>query len=146
MSAFPMVSHIVVGLPETYGDTVPLSLCTVDQVINIFAFFCLIYSILFLISFDTPCTIHYTATKILFQVISHLQELKECIIPELLEHIINITYKNKTWKRKILQWGKQLFDPLLILYVCPLTKKLSGYDFNGRFIWTVRDRITTKKL
>ncbi len=37
------------------------------------------------------------------------------------------------------------FDPLLILYVCPLTKKLSVYNFNGRFIWTVRDRITTKK-
>ncbi len=38
-----------------------------------------------------------------------------------------------------------LFDPLLILYVCPLTKKLSVCNFNGRFIWTVRDRITTKK-
>ncbi len=35
--------------------------------------------------------------------------------------------------------------PLLILYVCPLTKKWSVYHFNGRFIWTVRDRITTKK-
>ncbi len=44
-----------------------------------------------------------------------------------------------------LQWGKKIFDPLLILYVCPLTKKLSVYNFNGRFIWTVRDRITTKK-
>ncbi len=29
------------------------------------------------------------------------------------------------------------FDPLLILYVCPLTKKVSVYNFNGRFIWTV---------
>ncbi len=42
-------------------------------------------------------------------------------------------------------WGG-LFDPLLILYVCPLTKKWSVYNFNGRFIWTVRDRITTKKI
>ncbi len=33
--------------------------------------------------------------------------------------------------------------PLLILYVCPLTKKWSVYNFNGRFIWIVRDRITT---
>ncbi len=33
---------------------------------------------------------------------------------------------------------------LLILYVCPLTKKWSVYNFNGRFIWTVRDRITKK--
>ncbi len=39
--------------------------------------------------------------------------------------------------------GKTLFDPLLILYVYPLTKKLSVYNFNGRFIWKVRDRITT---
>ena len=42
--------------------------------------------------------------------------------------------------------GKKVFDPLLILYVCPLTKKLSVFNFNGRFIWTVRDRITTKKI
>ncbi len=28
---------------------------------------------------------------------------------------------------------------------CPLTKKLSVYNLNGRFIWTVRYRITTKK-
>ncbi len=40
---------------------------------------------------------------------------------------------------------ERLFDPLLILYICPLTKKLSVYNFNGSFIWTVRDRITTKK-
>ncbi len=39
----------------------------------------------------------------------------------------------------------QLFDPLLILYVCPLTKKWSVYNFNGRYSWTVRDRITKKK-
>ncbi len=39
--------------------------------------------------------------------------------------------------------GGKLFDPLLILYVYPLTKKWSVYNFNGRFIWTVRDRITT---
>ncbi len=41
--------------------------------------------------------------------------------------------------------GKKLFDPLLILHLCPLTKKLSVYNFNSRFIWTVRDRITTNK-
>ncbi len=41
-------------------------------------------------------------------------------------------------------WGKNLFDPLLILYFCPMTKKWSVYNFNGRFICTVRDRITTK--
>ncbi len=42
--------------------------------------------------------------------------------------------------------GKKIFDPLLILYVCPLTKKLSFYNFNGRFIWTLRDRISTTKI
>ncbi len=42
-----------------------------------------------------------------------------------------------------IQWGK-IFDPLLILYVCPLTKKWSVYNFNGRFIWTVRDKIIQK--
>ncbi len=45
---------------------------------------------------------------------------------------------------KYIRWGKTLFGPLLILYVCPLTKKWSDYNFNGRFTWTVRDRITTK--
>ncbi len=40
--------------------------------------------------------------------------------------------------------GKKWFDPLLILYVCPLIKKLSIYNFNGRFILKVWDRITTK--
>ncbi len=30
--------------------------------------------------------------------------------------------------------GKKILDPLLILYVCPLTKKLSVYNFNRRFI------------
>ena len=49
------------------------------------------------------------------------------------------------WVCVYVQWGKKVFDPLLILYVCPLTKKWSVYNFNGRFIWTVRDRITTKK-
>ncbi len=50
-----------------------------------------------------------------------------------------------TKKKYIYTVGKKLFDPLLILYVCPLTKKLSVYHFNGRFIWTVRDRITKQK-
>ncbi len=40
--------------------------------------------------------------------------------------------------------GKTLFDPLLILYVCPLTKKWSVYNFNGRFILTVRDNNNKK--
>ncbi len=42
--------------------------------------------------------------------------------------------------------GGKSFDPLLLLYVCPLTKKWSVYNFNGRFIWTERDRITTTKI
>ncbi len=41
-----------------------------------------------------------------------------------------------------IQWGKNIFDPLLILYVCPLTKKLSVCNFNGRFILKETDRIT----
>ncbi len=45
-----------------------------------------------------------------------------------------------------LQWGKKQLDFLLILYVCPLTKKWSVYNFNGGFIWTVRDRTTNKYL
>ncbi len=40
-------------------------------------------------------------------------------------------------------WGELgvggVFDPLLILYVCWLTKKCSVYNFNGRFIWTVSE-------
>jgi hypothetical protein len=44
------------------------------------------------------------------------------------------------------QWGEKVLDPLLILYVCPLTKKWSVYNYNGRFIWTVKDRITTTKI
>ncbi len=40
-----------------------------------------------------------------------------------------------------IQWGKNIFDPLLILYVCPLTKKWSVCNFNGRFILKVTDRI-----
>ncbi len=39
-----------------------------------------------------------------------------------------------------IQWGKIFFDPLLILYICPETKKLSVYNFNGRFILTMRDQ------
>ncbi len=45
-----------------------------------------------------------------------------------------------------LQLWKKKWDPLLILYVCPLTKKWSVYNCNGRFVLTVRDRITTKKI
>ncbi len=39
---------------------------------------------------------------------------------------------------------KKKIDPLLILYVCPLTKKLSVYNFNVRFIWTVRQNNNKK--
>ncbi len=43
------------------------------------------------------------------------------------------------------QWPKtveeKIFDPLLILYVCPLTKKLSVYNF-----WTVRHKATKEWL
>jgi len=45
-----------------------------------------------------------------------------------------------------IQWGKKIYDPLLILYICPLTKKWSVYHFNGRFIWRVRGEIRTKKI
>ncbi len=38
------------------------------------------------------------------------------------------------------------FHSLLILYVCPLTNTWSVCNFNGRFIWTQRDRITIKKM
>jgi hypothetical protein len=64
-------------------------------------------------------------------------------------HGANRAYFRKFWhhqKSKELQWGKKVFDPLLILYVCPLTQKWSVYNFNGRFIWTVRDRITTTNI
>ncbi len=47
----------------------------------------------------------------------------------------------------IVKWstvGKKNIWSLLILYVCPLTKKWSVYNFNGRFIWTVRDRNNKK--
>ncbi len=57
-------------------------------------------------------------------------------------------FQNKyTWTKmqQYMYSGGKLFDPLLILYVCPLTNKLLVYNFNGRFIWTVRDRITTTK-
>ncbi len=46
-------------------------------------------------------------------------------------------YRQNTVRKKI--WSPADF------VVCPLTKKWSVYNFNGRFIWTVRDRITTKK-
>ncbi len=58
---------------------------------------------------------------------------------------INFAAFGWIWADSI-QCGKKLFDPLLILYVCPLTKKWSVYNFNGWFIWTLRDRITTKKI
>ncbi len=43
-----------------------------------------------------------------------------------------------------IQWGKKNIWSPADLYVCPLTKKLSIYNLNGRFILTARDRITTK--
>jgi len=47
-----------------------------------------------------------------------------------------------------IQWRKYIFDLLLILYVCPFTKKKKKkkkrvYHFYGRFILTDRDRIST---
>ncbi len=46
---------------------------------------------------------------------------------------------------RLLDTVGKLFDSLLILYICPLTEiKWSDYNFNGRFIWTVRDKTTTK--
>ncbi len=44
------------------------------------------------------------------------------------------------------KYEKYTYLSLLILYVCPLTKKRSVYHFNGRFIWAVRDIITTTKI
>ncbi len=41
--------------------------------------------------------------------------------------------------------GKKKCDPLLILSVCPLTKKWSVNNFNGRFIWTLKDKKIQKK-
>ncbi len=52
-----------------------------------------------------------------------------------------LSFNSTRWSNGTVR--EKLFDPLLILYVCPLTKKWSVYNFNGRFIWTVRDRITT---
>ncbi len=45
-------------------------------------------------------------------------------------------------KSKVL-FNISLIQFLMILYVWPLTKKWSVYNCNGRFIWTVEDRITT---
>ncbi len=39
--------------------------------------------------------------------------------------------------------GKNIWSPADFVR---LTKKWSVYNFNGRFIWTVRDRITTTKI
>ncbi len=35
---------------------------------------------------------------------------------------------------------------LIPCWFCPLTKKWAVYNFNCRFIWTVRDRTTAKKI
>ncbi len=56
-----------------------------------------------------------------------------------------IIYTFTKWTMYKIVWEKKIFDPLLILYICPLTKKLPVYNFNARFFLTVRDRITTKK-
>ncbi len=61
---------------------------------------------------------------------------------------VGMTGRGMHWtkvKYLYIQWGKKIFDALLILYVCPLTKKWSVYNFNSRFILTVRDRITKTK-
>ncbi len=66
--------------------------------------------------------------------------------PQAIQAVEKLAFSlEQIWGNLALQWGKKLFDPLLILYVCRLTKKWSVYNFNGSFIWTVRDRITTTK-
>ncbi len=45
----------------------------------------------------------------------------------------------------LIQWEKNVFDPLLILYVCPLTKKWSVYNCNGRFIFNSERQNNNKK-
>ncbi len=47
------------------------------------------------------------------------------------DYIVISYYWTKVWSNY--SGGKTLFDPLLILYVCPLTNKWSVYDFNARF-------------
>ncbi len=39
-----------------------------------------------------------------------------------------------------------VFDPLLILNICPMAKQWPVYNFNVSFILTVRDRKTKQKL
>ncbi len=48
------------------------------------------------------------------------------------------------WKRfTVVYSGGEKIDPLLILYILHYT---IVYNFNGRFIWNVRDRITKTKI
>ncbi len=61
--------------------------------------------------------------------------------PHSIYSFVSLIYNNCS----LIYSGIKIFDPPLILYVCLLTNKWSVYSFNGRFIWTMRDRITTKK-
>ncbi len=64
--------------------------------------------------------------------------------PHSIYSFVSLIYNNCS----LIYSGIQIFDPLLILYVCLLTNKWSVYSFNGRFIWTVREKIqknSTKK-
>ncbi len=58
--------------------------------------------------------------------------------------IITLTFTlNTAWVwlfHHNIPWGKKYLIWKLILYICPLTKKLSVYHFNGRFLWTVREK------
>ncbi len=89
-------------------------------------------------------------TKISDECFQHLVESMPRRIKEVLKAKGHpIRYKqgvpNKVASECVyIQWGKQIIDPLLILDVCPLSNKWSVYIFNGSFILTVSDRITTK--
>ncbi len=78
---------------------------------------------------------------------NHYFKTAFCIYSGYLCVILKLVWRSESFKCDKCANGhsgeKKIFDPLLILYVCPLTKKWSVYNFNGRFIWTGRDRITT---
>ncbi len=57
--------------------------------------------------------------------------------PHSIYSFLSLIYNNCS----LIYSGIKIFDPPLILYVCLLTNKWSVYSFNGRFIWTVREKI-----
>ncbi len=127
-------SHIIISSSSINVENVLL---------NIFAETDIFFRILWWIKFER------TAFEI---VIFNFDQLKASLLSNFIHICIHTKKKNIYIYTHIhihththTQWKKIIFDPLLILYVCPLTKKLSVYNFNGRFIWTVRDRTTTTK-